>query len=75
MAIVDGEMEILRAGRWRSFGVGEHEYPVGARSASQLPPGAFLLERGGDSVRLRWQPEAPWRSSGVSRLLVLDPAP
>jgi len=58
MEIVDGEMEILAAGEWRSFAPGQHEYPIHAIAATNLPPGRFLLTVGTDKVRLEWQPSA-----------------
>jgi hypothetical protein len=58
MEIVDGEMEILAAGEWRSFTPGPHEYLVHAVAATNLPPGRFLLTVGPDKVRLEWQPSA-----------------
>ena len=75
MGIVDGEMEILRAGEWRAFGAGEHEYPIRAESASQLPEGVFLLDRGERTIRLSWEPQAPWRGSRVVREFPLDAEP
>jgi len=58
MEIVDGEMEILAAGEWRSFAQGQHEFPIHAIAATNLPPGRFLLTVGADKVRLEWQPTA-----------------
>ena len=70
MEIVDGEMEILAAGEWRSFGTGRHDYAVTASAATNLPPGQFRLEVGaGDAVgstrlRLAWMP-ADGRTNGL----------
>ena len=58
MEIVDGEMEILSAGEWRTFAPGQHEYPIHAIAATNLPPGRFLLTVGTDKVRLEWRPNA-----------------
>ena len=58
MEIVDGEMEILAAGEWRTFSPGKHEYPIHAIAATNLPPGRFLLTVGTDKVRLEWKPNA-----------------
>jgi hypothetical protein len=55
--IVDGEMEILRAGAAREFGDGARPYSVSPQSATNLPPGRFLLTREGRRVRLEWLPE------------------
>ena len=43
MEIVDGEMEVLVAGEWRSFKPGTQNYPARARSITNLPPGNFSL--------------------------------
>ena len=56
MEIVDGEIEVLAAGAWRSFGEGEHSYSVKAASAVNLPPGRFLLTIHDGSARLEWRP-------------------
>ena len=57
MEIVDGEMEILAAGEWRSFKSGSQTYPVQAGAAKNLPPGRFVLTREGRLIRLEWMPE------------------
>ena len=57
MEIVDGEMEILAAGEWRSFKSGSQTYPVQAGVAKNLPPGRFILTREGRLIRLEWMPE------------------
>jgi hypothetical protein len=56
MEIVDGEMEILAAGEWRSFPEGTHSYPIHAASATNLPAGQFQLTRAGNHLRLEWKP-------------------
>jgi hypothetical protein len=56
MEIVDGEMEILAAGDWHSFGEGERPYTVTAEAAKNLPPGQFVLSVRGQQLRLQWQP-------------------
>ena len=65
LEIVDGEMEILAAGEWRSFTPGPHEYPIHAIAATNLPPGRFLLTIGTDKVRLEWQPSAKKHGGAV----------
>jgi hypothetical protein len=56
MEIVDGEMEILAAGEWRSFPEGTLAYPVHVAAATNLPPGQFQLTRTGNHLRLEWKP-------------------
>ena len=56
MEIIDGEMELLHAGDWRSILEGEHPYKVTANAATNLPPGGFFLSRTGAMMRLEWRP-------------------
>ncbi len=55
--IVDGEMEILAAGDWKSFPDGTQAYTVHSRAAANLPPGHFELSKGGNHLRLEWVPD------------------
>jgi hypothetical protein len=59
MEIVDGEMEVLAAGEWRSFSEGTRPYLVRANAAANLPPGKFVLTVSGSLLRLEWLPEEP----------------
>ena len=54
MEIVDGEMEILVAGEWRTLPEGTQPWPVSARAVQNLPPGQFLFTRTGNHLRLEW---------------------
>jgi len=67
MEIVDGEMEILAAGEWRSVPEGTHPYPVHAVAATNLPPGQFQLTRTGNNLRLEWNPNQHRGIGGVVR--------
>ena len=67
LEIIDGEMEALAAGEWRTFQPGEQPYPVRAASATNLPPGKFLLTLGDDRARLEWIPDARNQGGTVSR--------
>ena len=67
MEIIDGEMEILRAGEWRRWEPGTHPYPVTAFSAANLPPGQFALTRGNNFVRLEWIPARRHSGSRMMR--------
>ncbi len=67
MEIVDGEMEILSAGEWRSFKPGTQNYPVRAVAATNLPPGKFTLEVGRERLRLEWRPNKPGEARVVVR--------
>src|SRR5688500_19083581 len=55
MEILDGEMEILRAGQWRAYVEGEHDYPVRAKAATNLP-GFFKLKRTATNLLLQFIP-------------------
>jgi hypothetical protein len=67
MEIVDGEMEVLAAGEWKSFSVGEHDYSVPASSATNLPPGGFHLSVEPHRVRLEWRPAGGRTNNVVAR--------
>lgn len=67
MEIVDGEMEILAAGEWRSVPEGTHPYPVHAAAAANLPPGQFQLTRTGNYLRLEWNSNLHRGIGGVVR--------
>ena len=57
MEIIDGEMEMLTAGEWRSFKPGVQSYEVQAKAAKNLPKGAFTLTLQDKLVRLEWKSE------------------
>jgi len=67
MEIIDGEMELLNAGQWRACLEGEHEYKVTAHSASNLPPGKFIVTRSNDWLRLDWRPAKRNTDGVISR--------
>ena len=57
MEIVDGEMEVLRAGYWKEFKQGAQPYPTTANSATNLPEGELRLTLQGEKIRLEWEPK------------------
>ena len=57
MEILDGEMELLAAGEWRSFTAGQHELKSTALAVKNLPPGKFFLTKDDQLIRLEWRPE------------------
>ena len=67
MEVVDGEMEILRAGEGRAFPEGTQAYAVNNPSATNLPPGRFELTRQGRHLRLQWLPAAKNQGGVVTR--------
>ena len=71
MEIVDGEMEVLRAGAWRKITEGEHDYAVNARAATNLPAGNFLTRRSTATLRLEWRPAKRTKGGSVSREMLL----
>jgi hypothetical protein len=70
MEMVDGEMEILLAGDWRSLPQGAQEYALHGESAKNLPPGKAMLTIAGKHLRLHWAPEK--KSSGGEVLREAD---
>ncbi|MCS1411588.1 MAG: hypothetical protein M2R45_04788 [Verrucomicrobia subdivision 3 bacterium] len=75
MGIVDGETEILRAGEWQAFELGEHEYSVTAQAGEQLPAGAFTLTRTETTIRLDWIPEGIGNGGRVFREFLIPDQP
>jgi hypothetical protein len=67
LEVVDGEMEILRAGEGRAFAEGTHSYTVTNPSATNLPPGRFVLTRQDRHLRLQWLPAAKNQGGLVTR--------
>lgn len=57
LEIVDGEMEVLLAGEWRSFTNGVHTLTPNCQSATNLPPGLLQLTVSGKQLQLEWLPE------------------
>ena len=57
MEILDGEMEVLSAGEWRSVAEGRHELKPPAIAVKNLPPGKFILTKQTKLMRLEWLPE------------------
>ena len=56
MEVLDGELEVLRAGAWKEFGVGRHVYEAQAEAAQSLPEGEFTVIITESRVRLEWRP-------------------
>ena len=67
MEVVDGEMEILRAGEWRAFPDGAQTYNVKNPSATNLPPGRFVLTRQDRHLRLQWLPASKNQGGIITR--------
>ncbi|MGC3958933.1 MAG: hypothetical protein QM813_13630 [Verrucomicrobiota bacterium] len=72
MEIVDGEMEIIRAGGWRTFTNGMHILKTTARSATNLPPGELRLTLTDKHARLEWLPASSAPGSPVVREATLQ---
>ncbi len=71
MELVDGEMEILRAGEWRQFPRGTRPLKINSAAARNLPPGQFILTVEEHLVRLEWQPAARDQGGKVTRENIL----
>ena len=67
MELVDGEMEVLLAGEWRSFKEGTQPYAFHAASATNLPPAKTVLTITGKHLRLEWQPDKSFSGGKVIR--------
>ena len=67
LEVVDGEMEILRAGEWRAFKEGTQAYGVKNPTMTNLPPGRFVLTRQDRHLRLQWLPAAKNQGGIVTR--------
>jgi hypothetical protein len=67
MELVDGEVEALAAGGWRSFTNGTSQYFVSARALTNLPPGQFRLTLTPDKLRLEWRPDLRQHGGPVVR--------
>ena len=75
MSIVDGETEILKAGAWQSFDIGEQDYPITAEAITELPHGRFHLTRTKDTIKLEWIPDRDQNGGRVVREFELSTAP
>ncbi|MCB1128904.1 MAG: hypothetical protein KDM81_20570 [Verrucomicrobiae bacterium] len=71
MTIVDGEMEVLKAGAWRELEPGTHSYVPQAASAGTLPKGAFTTTLTNGVLRLEWIPQQHHRGGPVLREVTL----
>jgi len=56
LEVLDGELEVLRAGAWRELGTGRHVYRVQAEAVQSLPEGSFTVIVTESRVRLEWHP-------------------
>jgi len=69
--IVDGEMELLVAGDWRSYSNGVHQLAPRANAATNLPPGKFQLFVTGKQLRLEWQSDQLAHGGKIQREITL----
>ena len=67
MELVDGEMEVLLAGEWKSLPEGVSEYSVHASAVTNLPPGRFTLTRHERTLRLEWVPTKRGNGGSIMR--------
>ena len=65
--IVDGEMEALRAGDWRAWAPGVHDYAVHSIAATNLPAGRFVLTVETNRIRLEWRPAQRQQGGSIVR--------
>lgn len=55
--LLDGELEILLAGEWKSRPEGESDVALAGAGAERLPAGRCVLVKNGRHLRLEWRPE------------------
>lgn len=72
MELVDGELEVLRAGAWQAFTPGAHTYEMRAEAVRNLPPGQFRLTVETNRLRLEWRPDGKGVGGPVVREARLD---
>ncbi len=71
--VVDGEIEMLAAGEWRSYAPGLHEFQPRAGVVTNLPPGRFTLTVREVHVRLDWEPATRHGGGRVTREVRIGP--
>ena len=71
MELVDGEMEILRAGEWQQYARGTQPYVVSSAATRNLPPGTFSLTVEAHLIRLEWKPAGKDQGGRVTRESIL----
>ena len=71
--IVDGEMEMLAAGGWKSAPMGDSSLSVTANSAKSLPAGSFVVTRNDRTLTLRWVPAKQGHGGAVEREITIPP--
>lgn len=57
LELLDGELEVLRAGAWTDWGPGRHVYDVRGEARRSLPEGEFRLIVTPERLRLEWHPQ------------------
>jgi hypothetical protein len=67
MEIVDGELEVLVAGEWRSYQPGTQDFVPHDQAVQSLPPGKFQLIITGQHVKLEWLPADKGEGGAVTR--------
>ena len=67
MEVIDGEMEVLAAGEWRTLPPGRQSYAMRAAAATNLPSGEFILTLREKRARLEWIPKAHGSGGTVAR--------
>ncbi len=80
LELLDGEMEVLAAGEYRSFQEGTHTYPLTGAASLNLPPGSCLLTRaaqpqGGIELHLEWKPTVARAMQPVRRSILVASTP
>lgn len=65
--ILDGELEILLAGEWKTLQPGTQELVVHAQAVRSLPPGRFEVSFAHPRLQLTWTADKPRLGGHASR--------
>jgi len=79
LSLVDGELEVLAAGEWRSLPEGPSRYRSQAATMHSLPPGELRVTRTPTQIQLEWIPAAKGNGRHITRAFSIagepDPQP
>lgn len=75
MEIVDGQLEILAAGEWKSLGPGRHLLHPKSRALANLPRGEFFAQIESSKLRVEWLSASNPRHASIVREVVIKSQP
>jgi hypothetical protein len=74
MSLVDGELEVLAAGEWRTLTDGMREFEIKAPAFESLPAGKMQVTRTPELVRLEWIPAGKGNGRRIVREFAISAA-